>query len=451
MGRKLLRLAPAPDLLHEFHHGVLRRHGDPPRPRRQGDEGEAAEEHVEEPRGWVAVGSAPWDDDGDVLHVLAHEDVELEHVGLQRDPAEELQGRAVHLGEVLGRVADHEPARDWHPEHVRVNGVVGVLVSEEAESVPPDEDERGTRGPLDPLGMDLLPPLPVVSPLHIGSQLLPEEAGPDAHQGGVLVALEAEEVLVRGQREQVDGVGLVEGDVGDGAENEGCDAAVPVRHAPRLLQPGRDPAGGHGDEETRGVEGHDVVELELDVEEEGEQEGEVVDAEPHADRPVGTEILLDVKVEEISEARHPDVGRDEESDLVVGREHAVVVVHDEGELHPPLPLLGLSPAQELDPAPGVAVHVLHGGKRRDGHAAAYHPEHGWVDVVIAGVRVRKVVAQVRDEEDCRHLRLGEQEVPPAGPAGEERRGRHGGGSGGAERSGCASPGGLGGCRMWLAW
>ena len=129
--------------------------------------------------------------------------------------------------------------------------------------------------------------------------------------------------------------------------------------------------------------------------------------------------LLSLSSNEPMTRNSPYVCADEASNFVVGRIHAVVMVHDEGELHPALPFLGLSPAQELHAALGVSLMSLHGDQGRHDHDAADHVEHGGVMILIAMVRFGEYVAQMSDEEDDCHLALGQEEFLLGGPAVEE--------------------------------
>ena len=95
------------------------------------------------------------------------------------------------------------------------------------------------------------------------------------------------------------------------------------------------------------------------------------------------------------------------------------MIHNECKLHPPLPLLGLRPAQELDAALGVGLLPLHGSQGGHEHGAANDVEHGGVMILVAMVRFGEDVAQMSDQEDDRHLALGQEELLLGGPAFEE--------------------------------
>ena len=120
-----------------------------------------------------------------------------------------------------------------------------------------------------------------------------------------------------------------------------------------------------------------------------------------------------------SKCNSPYVCADEAPNFIVRRIHAVVVIHNECELHPPLPLLGLRPAQELDAALGVGLLPLHGGQGGHEHGAANDVKHGGVMILIAMVGFGEDVAQMSDQEDDRHLALGHKELLLGGPAFEE--------------------------------
>lgn len=120
-----------------------------------------------------------------------------------------------------------------------------------------------------------------------------------------------------------------------------------------------------------------------------------------------------------SKCNSPYVCADEASNFIVSRVHAVVVVHNKCKLHPPLPFLGLRPAQELDAALGVGLLPLHGGQGGHEHGAANDVEHGGVMILVAMVGFGEDVAQMSDQEDDRHLALGHKELRLGGPAFEE--------------------------------
>jgi len=116
--------------------------------------------------------------------------------------------------------------------------------------------------------------------------------------------LEAEEILVGEKFEEIDSGSFIKDDVYHGANKETTDSALPVRHA-IPFKSAADPARCHGDEETGGVEGDDVVQFKGDAQEHGEKKGEVVDAEPHRYGPIDGKILGLIEVEEVAKAGHP--------------------------------------------------------------------------------------------------------------------------------------------------
>ena len=299
--RKLLRSFP--NLLHQINHGVLSTDRDLTGPPSERDKDEAADEHVQEIQTPRPIRPTARDDLGNVLDIIAHKHMELKHVRFQRNPSKEFQRRAVQLRQIFRRIANHEPTRHGHPEDVRVHRIVHELVADGAEAVPPKCHEGGAGKALDPLGRRALF-LAIVGPLHVGLEFGPDQAGPDTNQSRILVGLEAEEVFVGEDAEEIDGRGLIKEDVDHGANEETADAALPVRHA-APLEGAADPAGRHGNEETGGVEGDDVVQLEGDAQENGEEEGEVVDAKPHGYGPIDGEILGLVEIEEVAKAGHP--------------------------------------------------------------------------------------------------------------------------------------------------
>jgi len=131
--------------------------------------------------------------------------------------------------------------------------------------------------------------------------------------------LETEKVLVREQFEEVDCGGFVEEDVSQEADTDRDQIAL-VRLLVRINSDFEllgDITGSHRDEETGGVEGYHIVQFEFDPEARTQQEGEVVDPDPHRHRPFDGEIMLLVEVQEVPEPRHPNVRRNEDPDLVV--------------------------------------------------------------------------------------------------------------------------------------
>ena len=299
--RKLLRSFP--NLLHQINHGVLSTDSDLAGPPSKGDKDGAANEHVQEIQTPRPIGSTARNDLGNMLDIVAHKHMELKHVRFQRDPSKKFQRRAMQLSQIFRRIANHEPTRHGHPEDVGVHRIVHELVADEAESVPPKCHEGGAGKALDPLGRRALL-LAIVGPLHVGLEFGPDQAGPDTDQSRILVGLEAEEVLVGEEAEEIDGRGLIKEDVDHGANEKTTDAALPVRHA-APLEGAADPAACHGNEETGGVEGDDVVQLEGDAQENGEEEGEIVDAKPHRYAPIDGEILGLIEIEEVTKAGHP--------------------------------------------------------------------------------------------------------------------------------------------------
>ena len=299
--RKLLRSFP--NLLHQINHGVLSTDSDLAGPPSKGDKDGAAKEHVQEIQTPQPIGSTARNDLGNMLDIVAHKHMELKYIRFQRDPSKEFQRRAVQLSQIFRRIANHEPTRHGHPEDVRVHRIVHELVADGAEAVPPKCHEGGSGKALDPLGRRALL-LAIVGPLHVGLEFGPDQAGPDTDQSRILVGLEAEEVLVGEEAEGIDGRCLIKEDVDHGANEETTDAALPVRHA-APLEGAADPAACHGNEETGGVEGDDVVQLEGDAQENGEEEGEVVDAKPHRYGPIDCEILGLIEIEEVAKAGHP--------------------------------------------------------------------------------------------------------------------------------------------------
>jgi hypothetical protein len=90
--------------------------------------------------------------------------------------------------------------------------------------------------------------------------------------------------------------------------------------------------------------------------------------------------------------------------------------HDEGPLHPSLPLFGLVPAEELDAAAGAAVFVvLQGAQGGDEEGAVHDPEHGGGVVVVPRVARLPPIPNVRQKQHDRDLRLRPAEFRPALP------------------------------------
>ena len=68
---------------------------------------------------------------------------------------------------------------------------------------------------------------------------------------------------------------------------------------------------------------------------------------------------------------------------------------------------------------GVDLFPLYGCQGRYKHDAADDVKHSGVMVLIAMVGLGKYVSKISDDEDDRHLALGEEEFLPGGPANEE--------------------------------
>lgn len=97
------------------------------------------------------------------------------------------------------------------------------------------------------------------------------------------------------------------------------------------------------------------------------------------------------------------VGRHKDSDFVVNVVDAIVVIHDETELHPSLPLFRLGSTQELNvPCRGFHFETRESGHQQHGH---HDPEHERVVIVVARVRYGPTVSDVRDDQDDQHLDL----------------------------------------------
>jgi hypothetical protein len=88
----------------------------------------------------------------------------------------------------------------------------------------------------------------------------------------------------------------------------------------------RDVARGHGNKERRRMEGHDVIEFQLDVQTKRKQQGKVVDAQKHADHAFDRKVLFLVKIQKVTKTGHPHVGRDKDANLVVHVKDAIVMI-----------------------------------------------------------------------------------------------------------------------------
>lgn len=196
-----------------------------------------------------------------------------------------------------------------------------------------------------------------------------------------------------------------------------------VGHTVTFFQVECEATGDECHEEALGVEWHDVVEVERDASDPAEEYGEVVDSYDHTDDAFDGEVLLLVEVEEVAKAGHPYVAADEDADPVVGGPGAVVVVHDEGELHPALPLLGLGAREEGDAGgggvPGRGVGPGEGGGEEEHHVAA--PEHVHAVVFVARVRRLPLVSDARHQQNQHHLALRLQELSLARPIPPRQR------------------------------
>ena len=115
-----------------------------------------------------------------------------------------------------------------------------------------------------------------------------------------------------------------------------------------------------------GVHRADVVEHVLVIHREADEDDEKIEAPHHLSEADGGEVLFDVVVREVAKAGHPHVGRNVHADRVVDLRLCKVVIEDEHDLHPTLPLLRLVALERLD----VGVDGL--GRR--GAAAAERKE-----------------------------------------------------------------------------
>ena len=114
--------------LQQLGHGRLRRDCNLAGPVRECQKRDAAQCQIEGFQQQRAIRPRSRQNDGDVLDVAAHEHVELQNVGLQRDATEPLQNARVQFGQVPGRVTQHQPPSQGHPEAVWVHGIVHELV-----------------------------------------------------------------------------------------------------------------------------------------------------------------------------------------------------------------------------------------------------------------------------------------------------------------------------------
>lgn len=175
------------------------------------------------------------------------------------------------------------------------------------------------------------------------------------------------------------------------------------------------------------VHGADVVQHVAVLERDAAEEDEEVQAPHHLAEAPEAEVLPHVVVAEVAEARHPDVRGDEDADGVVHFAGLEVVVEEEQDLHPPLPLLRLVAVEEG----GLArVGAVAAGGRED--AEADEDEH------VAVVRLHRGVWLGGGERGTRERWGGER---------ARRRRRH---TGAGQRRGSCGDAWLGLCRARLA-
>ena len=97
------------------------------------------------------------------------------------------------------------------------------------------------------------------------------------------------------------------------------------------------------------------------------------------------EVLSHVVEGEVSEPGHPHVARDEYANGVVHLLGIPVVVQEEQDLHPPLPLLRLVSVQVVDLLHGRVHVLLQGRPRGHGTHGAVHEEE---EVAAVGLQPR---------------------------------------------------------------
>jgi len=261
------------ELRQQFRYRVLRRDGELTSPVREGHESDAAQQHVEETEHRIAAFARSRNHDGDVLYLVAHENVELQYVGFQRDPTHEFQGLGVNLCQVLGRVTDHQVPGHRHPEHEGVDGIVRVLVGHVPEQVPPDGDEQESSAPLVPHARHLPLGHPrggTVAPIHVFSETAPKESRCDPDDGRVLVHLKTKVIFVGKDLQKAFHFRFVKDDVDD--ETHDDRHGVPTRRRPsraRFQQFGQVTCR-HGNKESGSMKRHHVVQFQRHVDGETE-------------------------------------------------------------------------------------------------------------------------------------------------------------------------------------
>ena len=97
------------------------------------------------------------------------------------------------------------------------------------------------------------------------------------------------------------------------------------------------------------------------------------------------------------------VGRHKDANFIVDSVHAIVVVHDKGKLHPPLPFFRLWTTQQLNVS--RRRNMLHACEGENEKNNIGGPKHGGVVVVVPGVRVGPSVSNVSNQQDYHHLHL----------------------------------------------
>mmetsp|Transcript_11754 Transcript_11754/g.20076 ORF Transcript_11754/g.20076 Transcript_11754/m.20076 type:complete len:323 (-) Transcript_11754:88-1056(-) len=135
-----------------------------------------------------------------------------------------------------------------------------------------------------------------------------------------------------------------------------------------------------------GVHRADIVEHVLVVHRDADEEDEEVEAPHHLREAEDGEVGLDVVVREVAEAGHPDVRRDVEPDGVVDLGLRKVVVQNEHDLHPALPLLGLVALKRFHVVRALVLAQRENARQQDERVDAPEPDLGLHFVALGDER-----------------------------------------------------------------
>mmetsp|Transcript_116988 Transcript_116988/g.342623 ORF Transcript_116988/g.342623 Transcript_116988/m.342623 type:complete len:226 (-) Transcript_116988:38-715(-) len=146
--------------------------------------------------------------------------------------------------------------------------------------------------------------------------------------------------------------------------------------------------------EEEGVQRADVVDNVGIVHREAEEEDEEVHAPYHLQHTEQAEVLLRVEEREVPKPGHPEIACDVHPDVFVGGLHLPVVILDEEELHPTLPLFRLLAVQEF-----CARGLPHREEREHQHHTEASPVHGRAVELLRLLGIEAMLAEEAEEED----------------------------------------------------